>query len=277
MNDSTNEGRLAAYFSRIGLAGQLTPDAAGLAALKRAHRTAIAFENLDIPLGRPIEVASDPVFVKLVIGKRGGYCFEHNRLFRDMLGVIGFAVRPLLARVHLGLLAGAMPPRTHILLLVTIDGAPWIADAGFGGAYVPPMPLGGGGIVEGPDGAVHRLVRQGAPGVLPGEWRLDRRAAGAEDWQAQYSFELAEVAEADLVQASHWTSTRPGERFTTQRILSIALPTGFASLSERTYKVTDLGSSSEREIRDAADYRAVLAERFGLDLSVAEVAALGLF
>lgn len=277
VNATFGHSRLAAYLSRIGLQVSPQADAPGLATLQLAHRTAIPFENLDIPLGRPILVESDPVFAKLVGARRGGYCFEQNRLFGDMLMALGFTVRPLMARVHLRLPEGTMPPRTHTLLLVMIDEASWIADAGFGGAYVPPMPLGEGHLVQGPDGGAHRLVRQAAPGALPGEWRLDRRATDGEEWQAQYSFDLSEVAEADLAQASHWTSTRAGERFTTQRILSIALPAGFASLTERTYKVTSADEAIDREITDARDYRVVLAERFRLDLSQAEVAALGLF
>lgn len=274
--------QLSAYLRRIGLSAVPAATLDGLIDLQRAHRQVIAFENLDIPLRRPIDVASEAVFAKLVERKRGGYCFEQNRLFCDALRALGFAVRPLLGRVHLGQPDHVVPPRTHMLLLVTFDlpggTEKWIADAGFGGAYTPPQRLGDHEIVTGPDGAHHRLVRQAEAGTLPGEWRLDRAPADQPDaWSAQYSFEVAEVADVDLAQANHWTSTRAGERFTTLRIVSIALPQGFASLTERTCKVTAPGDVSEREIADAAEYRAILADRFGLRLSEDEVAALGLF
>ena len=130
---------LDAYFERIRLAERPACDLDGLAMVQRAHRLAIPFENLDIRLGRGIAIDSDSVFAKLVTRRRGGYCFEQNRLFCDALTALGFAVRPLLGRVWFG--ATVTPGRTHMLLLVTIDGRDWIADAGFGGSYSPIMPL----------------------------------------------------------------------------------------------------------------------------------------
>ena len=92
---------LDSYLARIALPSRVTVDADGLARLQWAHRLAIPFENLDVRLGRPIAIDSDSVFAKLVTGKRGGYCFEQNRLFLDALAAHGFSARPLLARVWL--------------------------------------------------------------------------------------------------------------------------------------------------------------------------------
>ena len=81
---------LAAYLARIRLGARPTLDHYGLAAMQRAHRLAIPFENLDIRLGRGVAIDSDAVFAKLVTAKRGGYCFEQNRLFADALDALGF-------------------------------------------------------------------------------------------------------------------------------------------------------------------------------------------
>src|SRR6202012_1704164 len=70
---------------------------------------------------------------KLVKAGRGGYCFEHGALFQTVLDALGFETRSLAGRVLWGSTAAAMPPRSHMLLLVTIEGEPWIADVGFGG------------------------------------------------------------------------------------------------------------------------------------------------
>ncbi|MBN8809017.1 MAG: arylamine N-acetyltransferase [Sphingomonas sp.] len=268
---------LDAYFARIRLPARPTLDHHGLAAVQRAHRLAIPFENLDIRLGRGIRIDSDSVFAKLVTAKRGGYCFEQNRLFLDALTAVGFDARPLLARVWLG--ASDTPGQTHMLLLVTIDGAPWIADAGFGGSYGPPMPLVAGAEVEAPDGARFRLyedqrgwvlARNGHPGATDGR-------GAQEGWVDQYSFTLAPVAPADLAMANHWTATAPGTRFVDLIVVSIALPRGFASLTDRAYKRHVGGEDSEAVIDDPRVYRLRLSMMFGIDLSADEVAALGLF
>ena len=207
---------LAAYLDRIRLPVAPEPDAAGLIALQRAHRLAIPFENLDVTLGRGIRIDGDGVFAKLVTRRRGGYCFEHNRLLGDALAALGFEARPLLARVWLGL--DEAPPLTHAISLVRIDGQDWIADAGFSGRYCPPMPLADGAAATAPDGAAFRLGRDPLHG-----WMLERRGDRAPgdrdgpDWERQYSFTLAPVFlfPADLSLGNHWTSTAPGTRFTT--------------------------------------------------------------
>jgi N-hydroxyarylamine O-acetyltransferase len=283
----TQAPNLYDYLARIGLTAPppVTPD--GLAQLQLAHRTAIGFENLDVRLGAGIAIDSRSVFDKLVTRQRGGYCFEHNRLFADMLAVLGFPNRPLLARVWLAAGPDAEPvPRTHVCLEVQIGGDPWIADAGFGGSYVPPLPLRDGAGAVSTDGARHRLVHVGAPGRIAGEWLLERagppeatdgRAAPHSDWQPQHSFDLGEVAQADLEQASHWTATRRGTRFTTLHVASIALPDGFAALSERRLTVHRGGKTEMREVADAAEYAAVLGDVFHIRLTLAEAARLPLF
>ena len=279
------EGRLATYLDRIGLVGPVGSDAAALGALQRGHRLAIPFENLDIHLGREIPIDSDSVFDKLVVCRRGGYCFEQNRLFADMLGLLDIPTRPLLARVRLGPPAAEPPPHTHVLLLANLAGEAWLADVGFGGSYVPALPLRDGHVAVTDDGARHRVRRIGERGSLAGEWLLERagphastdgRALPHADWQPQYSFDLAEVAPADLDQANHWTATAAGSRFTNLHIATIACPSGFASLVDRTLSITGV-SGAQAEIAGPSEYREVLAARFGISLSHADIAALPLF
>jgi len=270
---------LQAYLARIGLKEAPPPTAEGLAELQRAHRLAIPFENLDVILGRGIAIDSESVFAKLVTAKRGGYCFEQNRLFGDALDALGFVARPLLARVWLGT-AGPPPGRTHTLSLVTIDGHDWIADAGFGGSYAPPMPLVEGETALAPDGAQFRLNRDPLHG-----WMLERDGdAGSTDgratgsgWQPQFSFSLEPVFAADLVLSNHWTSTAPESRFRQFRIASIVLPHGFASLTDRAYRRRNGDKDVSGEIEDPRVYRMRLSLLFGIDLTVEEVEALGLF
>jgi N-hydroxyarylamine O-acetyltransferase len=123
---------LAAYFSRIGYRGPRTPTVEVLHALTAAHAQTIPFENLDVLLGRGIDLAPEAVFDKLVRRRRGGYCFEHNGLFFDVLTALGFAVRPLSARGRILPPQGQIPPRTHMLLEVHIGGERWLTDVGVG-------------------------------------------------------------------------------------------------------------------------------------------------
>jgi len=274
------------YLARVGLTARPEMSPEGLALVQTAHRLSIGFENLDVMLGRPILIDSRAVFDKLVTRGRGGYCFEQNRLFADMLVALGFSLRPLLARVMLGAAEADVTPRTHTLLLVDLGGGPWLADAGFGGSFLPPLPLVDGAQAQTAEGASHRLVQTGERGSLDGEWLLERagpsaatdgRAADHLDWQPQYRFDLAEVAPIDLEMSNHWTSTRPGTRFTTLHVASIALPDGFASLTDRQLTVHRAGHSVRREIADMHEYAATLRETFRIALADEDAARLALF
>ncbi len=163
-----------------------------------------------------------------------------------------------------------MPPTTHTLSLVHIDGQDWIADAGFGGSYSPPMPLVEGAEATAPDGALFRLdrdpqhgwmlLRNGHPGLTDG------RATG-EGWQPQYSFTTDHVWDADLALANHWTSTAPESRFRQATIVSIILPRGFASLTDRHYRRRVGEDETAGTITDPRVYRMRLSLMFGLDLT----------
>ena len=269
---------LDTYLARVAMPARPTLDSFGLQRLQMAHRMAIPFECLDVRLGRPIAIDSAGVFAKLVTARRGGYCFEQNRLFLDALAALGFAARPLLARVWLGV--EDVPAQTHTLALVTIDGTDWIADAGFGGSYAPVMPLVDGAEADAPDGARFRLRRDDVHGWML--WRdgnpatTDGRETGA-GFRRQFSFTLVPVYDADLSLANHWTSTFAQSRFRQHAIVSIVLPHGFASLTDRAYRRVASGEISEGEISDPRVYRIRLGLLFGIALAMDEVMALGLF
>lgn len=263
------------YLARLRLPARPTTDSFGLVALQRAHRQAIPFETIDVALGRPIRIDSAGVYGKLVIGGRGGFCFEHNRLFGDALAAFGFDARPILARVWLGVTEPA--PHAHVLSLVTIDGEAWIADAGFGGSYCPPMKLVDGAEETAADGARFRLERDGTFG-----WMLlrdgdpattDGRDTGA-GWRPQYSFTTDPVYDGDLAMGAHWAATAPSSPMRARVIVSIILPHGFATLRDGQYRRSVNADTTEAAIDDPRVYRLRLSMMFGIDLSADEVAAL---
>jgi N-hydroxyarylamine O-acetyltransferase len=259
------------YLERIGLPTfpDVTPD--GLARLHRAHRLAIPFENLVIRQGLSISLDPPAIFDKLITRRRGGYCFEQNALFGWALCKAQFDWRPLLSRIWTGHCTGdPVPARTHTLLLVTIDGALWIADAGFGRGYAPPMPLVNGAMVTGEDGAVHRLVKDAAYG-----WMLERQ--GSSGFAPEYSFTLDAAQPLDLEMSNHWTASWPQSRHVVNAIASIVETNGLASIFNREFSRQTMGVRTAREISGPEELHDLLNSVFGIALTLAEVRALGLF
>ena len=130
---------LKAYLDRIGFAGEPRPDLATLSALHRAHLMAIPYESLDVQLGRPLTPDPDAAFEKIVVRRRGGWCYEMNGLFGLALEAIGFRVTRLAGGVMREVL-GDVQVGNHLVLRVDLD-RPWIADVGFGDGTLEPFPL----------------------------------------------------------------------------------------------------------------------------------------
>ncbi|MGE4410936.1 MAG: arylamine N-acetyltransferase [Sphingobium sp.] len=270
---------LPAYLDRIGLDSAPPPTVEGLAQLVRAHRLSIAFENLDILLGRGVDVAPDAIFDKLVRRGRGGYCFEQNALLDQVVAALGMEGRPLLGRVWFRVEGeDDVPPLTHQLELVTIDGDPWIIDAGFGGSLSPPMRLAEGETEVGADGARYRLTRHDRFG-----WMLERRgpptSMDAPDeaenaWQRQYSFTTDPVHPVDLEMGNHWTSTRPDVIFTGLMLVSRITDRGFIVLMGNNLRIREPSNISEMEIGSPAELRAVLDTHFNMTVDEEEAERL---
>jgi len=122
-----------AYFERVGFAAAASRDLATLEALHRLHPMAIPFENLSTLLREPIPLDTPALLAKLVARRRGGYCFEHNQLFADVLRTLGFEVTTLAARVVWGRIGQSLGPRTHMVLRVRVGADDYLSDVGFGG------------------------------------------------------------------------------------------------------------------------------------------------
>ena len=178
-------------------------DVTGLRCLQAAHVEAIPFENLDILLGRGVHLDLARLRDKLIGQRRGGYCFEQNTLFVEILREIGFTASPMEARVRAG--ATAVLPRTHMVIAVEIDGQSWLADVGFGGEG-PCEPLAMTGEATAPTaGLAYRVVEEGELRVM------QMRRDGA--WADQYAFLPHPVQAIDLEVANWFTSTHPSSPF----------------------------------------------------------------
>lgn len=248
---------LAAYLARIGHDGPLAPDLATLRAIHVAHAAAIPYENLDVQMGLPIWTELDRVVAKLVGRKRGGYCFEQNILFCAALKSIGFDVSRRMARVTMG---GDPGGRSHLMLLVTLDGQTYIADVGFGGScLLEPLPLSTGEYASGGD---RWRVR---PSEWSPGWDVEVWRDGA--WLGLYWFTDDRVVDMDVIFANHFTSTHPASRFVLGRIAARVTPTERHTLLNNLYRRRVHGVQVEEiDIRDEATFRQLIQERFLIEL-----------
>lgn len=248
---------LARYFARIGFAGPATPELSTLRALHKLHAMVIPFENLDSWLGKVPSLQEQAVFAKLVVQRRGGYCFEHNQLFMRVLLSLGFQVRGLSARV---LIPGMDLPRNHQVLLVELPEGPYLADVGFGGvALTAPLALD----FRAPQQTLHE------------RWRLDHGdwpgsyvacAAGAGQWEAKYSFTLEPQAAVDYEMANWFVATHPASLFVNSLVAVRVDAEGRHALFDTRYTRYYTGEPPlSVDISSPQALLTVIQERFGID------------
>ena len=249
---------LDAYFVRIGYAGSRAPTLETLHAIAWHHATAIPFENLDVLLGRGIDIAPVAVERKLVRDKRGGYCFEQNSLFLHVLGALGYRVTPLSARVRIQRPRDFIPPRTHLFVRVDLGDEPWIVDAGVGSLSLTSAIRLEPGREQSTPHDLRRIVQEGG--------RYFHQVKLGEEWADVSEFTGEEMPPIDRELANWWTSTNPESRFRQNLMAGRAGADGLRrAILNREFTVRRRAEVLEkREIADADELLAVLAQHFDL-------------
>ena len=206
-----SDRQAAAYLDRIGYAGGTEPTAENLRALQYAHLLAVPYENLDILLGRPISLRAEDIYSKVVVSRRGGYCFELNRVYGELLRALGYGVTDYVSRFWRG--SDGVPKRRHMVLKAVCRDGVFLTDVGVG-ARIPlfPTPWGGEELRDGL--AVYRL--SDAPTY--GRELLEKSGGG---WTRLYTFNEDVQLPEDFVFASYWCEAAPDSPFNKQYMLSI--------------------------------------------------------
>jgi len=253
---------LAAYFARIGYRGPTELTLETLQALVAAHNQSIPFENLDPLLGIPVVDLTAPALMdKLVLRRRGGYCYEHNGLMEYVLEELGFGVERLAGRVVWMNTSGALPAQTHQVLSVTapaIDG-PYLVDVGFGGqTLTSPIRLEVGPVQQ-TRHEPYRIREHGDGCQLEAEIRGE--------WQPLYIFTTRPQPRIDLEVGSWYVSTHPNSHFVTGLTAALVTDDARWNMRGRNLAIHRRGETEKIRFDTAAQVLDALTERFGINLA----------
>lgn len=246
-----------AYFGRIGCPVPRGATLETLRAIHARHPQAIAFENLDPFLRRPVKLDLASLEQKLVHAGRGGWCFEHNLLLAAVLRQLGFSVSGLAARVVWNAPEGSVRPRGHMLLRVEIEGEHWLADVGFGGLTLTAPLRFQVGIEQPTPHEPFRLCEADGHFVL--------EALVRDAWRPLYRFDLQPQHGVDYEVASWFLSTHPESHFVNGLMAArVAADRRFA-LAGRQFTTHRLsGRTEQRDLANVAELRSVLEEVFDI-------------
>ena len=246
---------IPAYLARLGMDAAPAADLDGLRRLQLAHLVSIPFENLDIVAGRPMSLALPALQAKIVGARRGGFCYELNGLFAELLRALGFRVALLAAETWSPEAMSWGPPFDHLVLRVDLD-RPYLVDVGFGDSFREPLPLAAGAEQRDPTGGSFRLTRS------EGRWLLAKRASDDEPGSPLFRFDDVPHAGDDFAEACRWQQ-ESSTFFTRHRVVELLTPGGRRVLFDNRYLMREVDERSERSVPEA-EVPDLLRDQFGL-------------
>lgn len=231
MNDGRSDLKpeIRAYLDRIGFEGPVDGSAETLAKLQERHLHTVPYENLDILRRIPLSLEIEDLYEKIVIRRRGGYCFELNALFSWLLRELGYGVTDLMSRFWRDE-PNPPPKRRHHVLKVEAMGAAFLCDVGVGG-IVPRRPI---RMVEGLEHVQgdenYRLEQDAYYG-----WMLCESKNG--EWSRIYSFTEEPQLPKDFIMATYWCENSPDSIFVKDAMLAIRTGEGRNTVAGNEFRI----------------------------------------
>ena len=224
------------YLKRISFEKQNEATVDYLTKLQKHHMEIIPFENLDVTRKVEIKLDLDRFYEKIIRNKRGGFCYELNGLFQNLLTELG--IQSHLISCTVKKTNGWAKPNTHAAIIVNLD-KPYLVDVGFGDSARQPIPLSG---EERKDvSGTYRVMKND-----DGSFDLQRFE---EDWRILYRFSESVKQLEDFTEGCLYNQISPDSTFTHGDIVTIATEVGRISLSGLTVTVTKNGEKEKWELK----------------------------
>jgi N-hydroxyarylamine O-acetyltransferase len=254
---------LASYLEALDLA-PTESSVALLSEIVRRHVAALSFSSVGPRMGDDLPLHTDALLDRIVVRRRGGYCFEQNGLLFEMLDELGFDVTMYLARIVFN--REGHPALTHRITVVHLDGVDWLVDVGFG-PLGPPMPVPMNG-----DVAVDSWRRFRVNALDDGARALEVDRDGA--FVPLYRFDLVRFGQSDAELGHFYSHRHPEATFVNNLVASRILDDEIRSLRNREYWVVTASGEERHDVADAPDLLRILNEELGIEVDDVEAERL---
>ncbi|MEW9503084.1 arylamine N-acetyltransferase family protein [Jeotgalibacillus marinus] len=243
------------YLKRINIEKNITPNLECLSHLQQQHMLTIPFENLDVLEGREITLDINALFNKIVLEKRGGFCYELNGLFYWLLQELGFETYMLSGSV-LSSEGKYGPEFDHMALLVRLD-EDYLVDVGFGDSVRSPLAMLGKGNED----------ISGSYRVKPDPSHLNRYLSQKkmdEKWISKLRFTTTPRQFNEFEEMCNYQQTSPQSHFTQKLTITLATEDGRMTLSEESLTITKRDIKTQVTISSQKERERILRDKFGL-------------
>jgi N-hydroxyarylamine O-acetyltransferase len=244
------------YLERINYTDPIDLTFETLSKLQFMHLMTVPFENLDIHNNAKINLTNS--FNKIVTRKRGGFCYELNGLFYELLAAIGFTVKMISARSYNDK-EEYSPEFDHMALIVTLNNDNYLVDVGFGEFVFYPVKIELNKDTSDPRGIFSIETFNESYKVIK-----KQNAGGA--FIPEYIFSEKERTLEEFYGMCNYHQTNIQSHFMQKRICSLPTKNGRITLTGNTLKITDNGEVKDRHLNNEQEVLQVLWDYFGIQL-----------
>ncbi|MBS1688641.1 MAG: arylamine N-acetyltransferase [Bacteroidetes bacterium] len=259
---------IANYLRRINYSGTVKCDLQSLSALQYQHLINIAFEDADIFYGRPIALDIASFYEKVVNHKRGGYCYELNGLFYQLLLSQGFDVSMISARVANGKSYG--PEYDHMALLVKVSDKEWLVDVGFGDFSMMPLMIEPGMIQN--DGRHYYRIQDKVMVDGRAYLSVEKWNSATKTFKTEYIFTTRPRALSSFAAMHTYHQSSPDSHFVRNFICSVPTANGRISIVNNKLIKTENGKKEPHLISSELQRFYLLQDLFGIELTKSTMA-----
>ena len=224
------------------------------------HVATFAFSSVGCQVGDDLPLDFESLYQRIVIKRRGGYCFEQNGLLCEVLEELGFSPKLFLGRVIHN--QDTHPGLTHRITMIEYEDQQYVLDVGFGflGPSLP-IPMSG---VESNDGRrTFRIAEHRS-----GEHHMQVFKDG--DFFSLYRFELARYGQADCELGHFFSHQHPKANFVNHLVVSLIKENESRSLVDLKYRIIRQSSTRSQEVCDSEVLRRILVDELGIQVTMDE-------
>lgn len=254
---------ISGYLNRVKLdMERITNDLESLSFLQQSHLFNIPFENLDVIYHHEIILELPLLYDKIILNKRGGYCYELNGLFHWLLQELGFASTMVSGKVRNKDNQTFGPEFDHLALLVEVEGTYFIVDVGFGDSSLTPVPL-TGKIINDISGTYRILSNYEVErGYLFQKYNLETKL-----WEIEYIFSAIPRSLSDFNEMNIYQQKSKDSHFTQKILATIATEIGRATISGETLHLKDKDEKRKINLNNTREIEEALYKYFGITLN----------
>jgi len=256
-----NELEVRLYLTRIGVEYSFSrcdlPNLERLSQLHQSHLSTVPFENLSIALNQEMLLGGYHAFEKIVAEHRGGFCYELNYAFYQLLCSLKFDVSILSAQVFNQTTNDYGQPFDHLVLRVNLADKSYLVDVGFGDSFILPINLNGKTSYQ--INGDYKITDINGMKVL-------HQRKSAENWLPQYKFSLEQHTIEDFAGMFEYHQFNPQSTFTQKTVCTLLRDYGRITVANGSLIRTEHGEKQEIVIGSIEKLQQLLLNEFNINV-----------